>query len=57
MNVNECCFLIDYDSTFDGPSIPFIRFDDVSQEYIFVVKTKSFLVDAFDFGGFLFSIF
>ena len=56
MNVNECCFLIDYDSTFDGPSIPFIRFDDVSQEYIFVVKTKSFLVDAFDFGDFLFSI-
>ena len=41
---------ISYQSSFDGPSISFMRFDNDSEESIFVTKTKSFLLDDFDFG-------
>ena len=43
-------FFVDYQSSFIGPSTPFLRFDHSSEEFIFVMKTKSFVEDDFSFG-------
>ena len=43
-------FFIDYQSSFNGPSTPFLRFDNVSEEFIFEIKTKSFVEDDFSLG-------
>ena len=49
-------FFIDYQSSFNGPSTPFLRFDNVSEEFIFEIKTKSFVEDDFSLGEKLLSI-
>ena len=46
-NVNV---FIDYQSSFNGPSTPFLRFDNVTEEFIFEIKTKSFVEDDFSLG-------
>ena len=46
-NVN---IFIDYQLSFNGPSTPFLRFDNVTEEFIFEIKTKSFVEDDFSLG-------
>ena len=49
-NVSNVIVFIDYQSSFNNPSTPFLCFDYVSEEFIFEIKTKSFVKDDFSLG-------
>ena len=53
----DICGYIDYHLSLNGFSIPFIRFDNTSDEFVFVMKTKSFVKDDCSFGIFFFFFF
>ena len=55
IGIDVCgCGYIDYHLSLNGFSIPFFRFDNTSDEFVFVMKTKSFVKDDCSFGIFFF---